>query len=233
MIVSTVTAARDSGIFAQIVVTTDDDEIAAAGTGAGAEVLRRPPELGGDDVRLPLALEHALRIFTDFDAFCVMLPNCPLRDSRDIVASRDLFQSAPHGPASVLSVFSYNWCNPGWALREREGYIHPIDPDQSRFGSREGMWCPSGAVFWAHRDRFLDDPTFYPAALLGYRMPWHRALDIDTTRHLPRRIRRRLERTGQRAHRRFVGIDLRRRARVTAGERHKHEEEHENAHGST
>jgi CMP-N-acetylneuraminic acid synthetase len=47
----TIEAARRSGVFSDIIVNTDDDEIASFSAESGAEVYRRPPELGADDTR--------------------------------------------------------------------------------------------------------------------------------------------------------------------------------------
>jgi CMP-N-acetylneuraminic acid synthetase len=82
--------------------------------------------------------------------------------------------------SAILSVFSYAWSPPTWVLRQRGKYIEMIDPNASFIGPREGLWCPSGAVFWSTTKQFFEEPTFYPQRLSGFIMPWHRALDIDT-----------------------------------------------------
>jgi pseudaminic acid cytidylyltransferase len=179
MIEWTVQAANKAALFARIVVSTDDDEIAAAGAAAGAEVLRRPSELGGDEVRLTTVTQHAIEQLSGFDAFCLMLPNCPLRTAADLRASYQVF-TASSGVATIMSVFSYNWSPPTWALRSQGSYLRMVDPAEAIIGPREGLWCPSGAIIWKTTTSFSFEPTFYPRALVGAAMPWQRAIDIDT-----------------------------------------------------
>jgi N-acylneuraminate cytidylyltransferase len=180
MIVWSIEAAIRSDLFERIVVSTDDDEIADRAAEAGADVLRRPSALGADDVPLLRVAKHALQTFGDAcEAFCLLMPNCPLRGASDIRASFALFSSRDDG-ASVMSVFGYGWSPPSWALRQQGSYLERIDPDESRIGKRDSLWCPSGAIRWQRAAVFLRKPDWYPQKLIGFHMPWHRALDIDT-----------------------------------------------------
>jgi N-acylneuraminate cytidylyltransferase len=56
----TVRHALESDLVTQVIVSTDDDEIAEVATGSGAAVIRRPPELAGDFEPSESALLHAL-----------------------------------------------------------------------------------------------------------------------------------------------------------------------------
>lgn len=104
-----VRAALDADIFAKVVVTTDDDEIASAGEAEGAAVLRRPPSLGADNVQLIAVAQHALAAINEkFDAFCMLMANCPLRNSADVMASHQGFARRQDG-AALMSVFDYAW----------------------------------------------------------------------------------------------------------------------------
>lgn len=59
-------AAIGSGVFSQVVVSTDDDEIADVSRSEGAEVpFSRPAELSGDDVATAPVVEHALADFCE------------------------------------------------------------------------------------------------------------------------------------------------------------------------
>ena len=179
MIASTVMAALESELFERIVVTTDDKAIADAGEAAGAEVLMRPVALGADNVPLISVAQHALaEMGAKLDAFCLMMPNCPLRTAEDIRSSHKMFAARGDG-AAVMSVFKYGWSPPAWALRETGTYLHRLDPKGELFGSESGMFCPSGAIRWHHRATFAADPNWYPSRLIGFPMTWHRALDID------------------------------------------------------
>ena len=59
-------AAIESGVFAHVVVSTDDEEIAEVAKSEGAEVpFSRPAELSGDDVATAPVVEHALADFRE------------------------------------------------------------------------------------------------------------------------------------------------------------------------
>ena len=54
--------------------------------------------------------KHYLR----FDIVAQLMPNCPLRDSKDIKNLMFAFESSKV-PAQI-SVFKYGFCNPWWAM---------------------------------------------------------------------------------------------------------------------
>ena len=80
-----VRAALDAETVTRTIVSTDDDEIAAAGEAAGAEVpFRRPAELAGDTVLDLPVFDHALRTLADTEGYRPDLvvhlrPTSPLR----------------------------------------------------------------------------------------------------------------------------------------------------------
>jgi pseudaminic acid cytidylyltransferase len=178
MIAWSILAALETDVFEKVVVTTDDDEIAAIAMAEGAEVLHRPPQLGLDSVRLLQVAQHAISTISGaFDAFCLLMPNCPLRDSSDVKRSHVDFASRSD-QASVMAVFDYGWSPPTWALRQCGDYLRPIDRS-NLVASRGSLLCPSGAIRWQWVDAFEAEPNWYPSRLVGHRLPWWRALDID------------------------------------------------------
>src|SRR5688572_2276618 len=66
MIAWSIEAARRSEVFETILVSTDDDEVAAVAETCGAEVpFRRPAELADDRAGLNAVLRHAIRWLAD------------------------------------------------------------------------------------------------------------------------------------------------------------------------
>src|ERR1041384_7656100 len=62
MLVRAIRTAQASGLFERVIVSTDDDEIAALAREAGAEVpFRRPAELADDHAPTVPVIAHALR----------------------------------------------------------------------------------------------------------------------------------------------------------------------------
>lgn len=97
----TVEAARAARELTRVVVSTDDDEIAAA---AGAEVLRRPPELAADGTPMLDVVRHAVAELAP-DVVVLLQPTSPLRRVEHIDACvRLLLESGADAVVSVVEV---------------------------------------------------------------------------------------------------------------------------------
>lgn len=80
-------ASRSAASIERIIVSTDDEDIAAAARECGAEVpFLRPSELAGDDAPEWLAWRHALGEVGDVGLFVSVPTTAPLRDPADIDA---------------------------------------------------------------------------------------------------------------------------------------------------
>jgi CMP-N,N'-diacetyllegionaminic acid synthase len=97
----TVDAARGAQELTRVVVSTDDDEIAAA---AGADVLRRPPDLAQDDTPMLDVVRHAVGELSP-DVVVVLQPTSPLRRAEHVDACvRLLLESGADAVLSVVEV---------------------------------------------------------------------------------------------------------------------------------
>ncbi len=97
----TVDAARGAGELTRVVVSTDDDEIAAV---AGVEVLRRPPELAADDTPMLEVVRHAVSELGP-DVVALLQPTSPFRRAEHVDACvRLLLESGADAVVSVVEV---------------------------------------------------------------------------------------------------------------------------------
>ena len=97
----TVEAARAASELTRIVVSTDDDEIAAE---AGVEVLRRPAELAADDTPMLDVVRHAVSELGP-DVVVLLQPTSPLRRAEHVDAAvRLLLESGADAVVSVVAV---------------------------------------------------------------------------------------------------------------------------------
>lgn len=182
MLTWTLEAATISGLFDEIILTTEDPEIAKIGLESGVMVVDRPTELSADEVPLiPVALHAIDQLEQDPPSFCLLMPNCPLRTSADIIKAHSiLVESRGKG---VMSVVRYGWRPPEWALFFSKGWLKPVPCKaelESLSKSSSGLFCPSGAIRWVNTVFFREQRRFYFEHLVGYEMPWYRAVDIDT-----------------------------------------------------
>jgi pseudaminic acid cytidylyltransferase len=95
-------AASQSGLYAEIHVSTDSDDIAALAADLGhAPAFRRTAGLAGNDVPLLEVLRWVVRQFTErgqsFDEVCLIYAAAPLIEAADLVDGHEKF--AAHGGA--------------------------------------------------------------------------------------------------------------------------------------
>ena len=89
-------AAREAGVFDRIVVSTDDDEIAAIARGQGADVpFMRPPELSNDTAGTVPVVQHAMQALgcPDDALVCCIYPGVPLLQARVLREALDLLHT--------------------------------------------------------------------------------------------------------------------------------------------
>lgn len=89
LIAYSVRAALGAAAITDVVVSTDDDEIAVAAELAGAEVpFRRPAELAQDETPMIDTVLHAIDALAElgrrYDLVCLLQPTSPMRLSSDI-----------------------------------------------------------------------------------------------------------------------------------------------------
>ena len=100
----TIEAALACPLLDRVLVSTDDDEIAAAARACGAEVpFARPAQLANDDTPDLPVYRHALETLGyEFDVVAWLRPTAPLRTAEDIAAAVRLLEET--GADCVRSV---------------------------------------------------------------------------------------------------------------------------------
>lgn len=185
MIAWTIRAAIGSGAFAHVIVSTEDEEIAAVSRAHGAEApfLR---DSHYDDVSTVsqatvAALAQAKRHYGEpFDIVVQLMANCPLRDSDDIRAGLKSFEAA--GSEFQLSCFRFGWMNPWWALTlDASGQGAWAFPEASGVRSQDlpPLYCPTGAIWIARTEALRAAQTFYGPGHRFQPVSWIAAVDID------------------------------------------------------
>ena len=179
-------AAMRSGLFARVVVSTDDAEIADVARAEGADVpYLRAPELADDVTPVSRAtidvVERLEQAGETYLQVCQLMPNCPLRTADDVVASHRQFTDQP--AEAQISVARYGWQSPWWAMRrDADGSLDPLFPEAMRQRSQDlpDVFCPTGAVWWARTDALRREGTFHLPGRTGWEIDWTHAIDIDT-----------------------------------------------------
>ncbi|MGZ3526859.1 MAG: acylneuraminate cytidylyltransferase family protein [Vulcanimicrobiaceae bacterium] len=184
-----VECALAAGPFDEVVVTTEDSEIAQAARLAGASVpFLRPERLAVDpagvaDVTIH-ALEELAKLGHTFDTVVILLPTSPFRTSADVDAALQRYVDA--NADFLMSVSPYEH-SPLAALQCKDGFLTPFLPEwlprlgaKAAPGSLPSLMRANGAVTICDVARLKQERTYYAYPLAAYEMPWQRSIDIDT-----------------------------------------------------
>lgn len=185
MIAWTIEAALQSGLFDQVLVSTDSEDIAeiAVEWGASVPFLR---EQHCDDY-IPIsdaticALKQAEGYWScEYELVVQLMANCPLRDHEHILDAVSSFEKS--GAKYQISCFRYGWMNPWWAARLGENsspqYLF-TEAIAKRSQDLDPLFCPTGAIWVADRSSLLEATTFYGPKHRFHPMAWEGAIDID------------------------------------------------------
>lgn len=142
----TIEAAKRAAVD-RIVVATDDDEIAEIARRYEAEVLRRPPDLAGDNTDQTLLTGWIYSVIGyDWDKCLRLNPTSPLRGAAPIFDALDLLDNAPTVVSvcsSPLSYFAGDVIHDGRFMRFHEDRPRTQDVD---------IYTENGAIFgWTRR----------------------------------------------------------------------------------
>lgn len=182
MIAWTIEAARRAETVSRVVVSTDDDEIAAVSERWGALVVRRPSEIAGDTATSESALLHTLDEMEKAgrveDVVAFLQCTSPLTAAEDIDGTVRLVLSGEADSALAVCAFHYFLWRDGAAQTEAgaSGVNHDKAGRQMR-QQREAEWLETGAVYAMTTD--------------GLRAHGHRFFGVTRTHETP--VSRRLE----------------------------------------
>jgi len=103
-----VEAAIRAGLGNRVYISTDSEEIAAAGREFGAQIIDRPEELASDTSSTSEVLEHAAKQLkaagVDFDAVITLQPTNPIRPKNLLKEAIEAFEAQNGKAESLMSV---------------------------------------------------------------------------------------------------------------------------------
>ena len=179
-----VKAALDSGCFDRVIVSTEDREVRGVAVGSGARVMERPVHLVQDRSTVAQVCLDALARLAEQgfkpDWFCCIYPTAIFITPEDLHASFALAQQNTRANC-VMGVSDFN-LQPLQALEKDEnGFLKSRWQacfNQSQFNP--DLVASNGTLYWCRTESFLQQKSFYTDKMVGYKIPWIRAIDLDT-----------------------------------------------------
>lgn len=185
MIAYAIEAAQRSGAFDHVVVSTDDDEIAAIAADHGAEVpFRRPPELADDITPTVPVVQHAIRGCAAAGMMathvCCIYPAVPLIAAADLLLARDMLLAAG-GEGYAFPVAPFPSAIQRALRRSSDHRVSAFDPGHvlTRTQDLEPAYFDAGQFYWGSISAWNAGGSPHVG---GYTLvlPEWRVVDIDT-----------------------------------------------------
>lgn len=177
-----VRAAQEAEIFDEIIVSSEDEEILDVAATTGATAYKRDPSIASDRATV---VQVCLDVLQNRNAeeFCCIYATAVLLQTETIIESAKQFQTYGAENASVLmGVSEYNY-SPLQALTMDDSnngtvmFSH-FDGVQSQFYPK--MRVSNGTLYWARRDTFIAEKSFYSKKLKLFDIPEAQVSDLDT-----------------------------------------------------
>ncbi len=180
----TIEAARRSGLFKYVVVSTEDSEIAEIAKQCGADVpFVRPSRIAVDQSCVADVCVHAIKYFSEvkeekFPIFCCLYPTSPLRSAEDILGVYQMFMD--RNADGAMAVTSYDH-SPFQAMVNDNQYLKMMWPEIGLKQSQEQPTAvvDNGSTYWMRTEIFLREQEWYPEKLVGYPMSWWKSIDVN------------------------------------------------------
>ena len=184
MIAWTIDTAINSGLFSNVIVSTDDAEIAAIAQEHGAQVpFLRPADFSNDYATTQDVMRHAVtwlaknQIESDF--VCCLYATAPFLQAEDVVKGLRALQESTADYAYAVTEFDYS---PHRALiKNQNGQVSLEKPELAAVRSQDlpSLVHDAGQFYWAKTETWLTQQEVLSSAGIGIEIPRSQAQDID------------------------------------------------------
>lgn len=185
MIAWSIEAALKSGSFSQIVVSTDDHEIADIAEQYGAEVpFTRPESLSDDHTGTISVIRHAIEWFNQHgqqpEHVCCIYATAPFISSEDIQRGFEILNDT--GSDYTFSITSYPFPIQRAIRITPQGRVEMFQPEQfnTRSQDLEEAYHDAGQFYWGRASAWLAEKPIFSTDAVPVILPRHRVQDIDT-----------------------------------------------------
>ena len=184
MLAWSVEAALDAGCFDRVVVSTDDEEIAAAARAAGAEVpFLRPADLSDDHTGTIPVVAHAAGACGAAgaeDLVCCIYATAPFVRAADLQDGLEVLIES--GAEYALSVTSFPFPIQRAVRRTAGGRLEMFEPAhlETRSQDLEEAWHDAAQFYWGRARAWAAGTPLFSSHAAPVSLPRHRVQDIDT-----------------------------------------------------
>ena len=185
MVAWSIKAALESGCFDQVLVSTDDDDIAAIAREYGAHTpFVRPPELCSHHSTTGSVMTHAVQWLRqqghDLQAACCLYATAPFVRAQDIQSAKQLFQSQRLD--YVFTATSYSFPIQRAFQLDTNGRVQMYQPEHLLTRSQDlpEAFHDAGQFYWGSAAAWLQQKPVFSVHAVPLLLPKYRVQDIDT-----------------------------------------------------
>lgn len=179
-------AALQSEIFDRVIVSTDDEEIAAVAKAFGADVpFIRPARLSDDFSGTDLVMKHAVEWFSHskqvgLDKVCCIYSTAPFIQKRFLKESLRLLECSNKDFVFSSTTFAFP-VQRGFFVNDSEE-IEPLFKEciDSRSQDLKEIYHDAGQFYWGTPEAFLNERDIFSKYSSPYLLPRYYVQDIDT-----------------------------------------------------
>lgn len=184
IIAYSIMAARESGCFDRVVVSTDSDEIAEVALKYGAEIpFLRPSEISDDHTPTIPVIRHAItalqRLGERPEIVACVYATAPFLRGDDL---RNAYNRLLKCASFVFGVTEYRFPIQRALRRSAEGNVSMFTPDHfaTRSQDLEPAWHDAGQFYLARAETWLTEEVIFQSSSIGLALSPKRVQDIDT-----------------------------------------------------
>lgn len=182
IIAYSIEATLKSGVFDEVMVSTDSEEIRVVAERYGAKVpFMRSEATSNDFATTADVLEEVMRTYRDrgqsFDSFACIYPTAPFVTSERFIEAMNLLDDAD----AVIAVVKFSF-PPQRAFVIRDGNVAFQYPEYERARSQdlEPIYHDCGQFYMCKTEAFLEKHSLILPRTKGYILPEEEVQDIDT-----------------------------------------------------
>jgi N-acylneuraminate cytidylyltransferase len=176
--------ARNSRLFDDVIVSTDDETVASVAVDNGATVpFVRPADISDEFTGTNAVVRHALQWLRDndreFDYACCIYATAPLLRESYLRKGLQLLQAS--NKMFAFSVASFPFSIYRALLIDEGGSIQPRFPEfaEARSQDLEEHYHDAGQFYWGKPQAFIDELPLYSDSAVPVHLPRHLVQDID------------------------------------------------------
>jgi pseudaminic acid cytidylyltransferase len=185
MLAWSVEAAKASGLFHRIIVSTDDREIAELAVSYGAiSPFIRPVDLSGDHIGTAAVVKHALEWamtnLGEVKFVCTIYATAPFIESSDLISGLSFLSKS--NAQILFSVTSFPFPIQRAIKINKGNRVEMFQPQHylTRSQDLEPAYHDAGQFYWSTTDGILNDVSAFSESAIPFIIPRHQVQDIDT-----------------------------------------------------